>query len=68
MTKLKGFISYAQADEEYFKLIKEGLRTHGKHSKIIESDLWHDGKILAGSLWHESIQEQVKDCDFAIFW
>ena len=67
MTKLKGFISYAHADEVYFKLIKEGLRKHGKHSKIIDADLWTDEKILPGALWHESIQEQVKGCDFAIF-
>lgn len=67
MTKLRGFISYAQEDEPYFKLLKEGLRKHGKHSKIIDSDLWHDEKILPGSLWHDSIQEQVQDCDFAVF-
>ncbi len=65
--KLRGFISYAHSDEDYFKLIKEGLRKHGKLSTLIDSDLWTDQKILAGSLWHVSIQEQVKDCDFAIF-
>ncbi|MDX1942942.1 MAG: TIR domain-containing protein [Saprospiraceae bacterium] len=67
MQKLKGFISYAHDDDPYFKLVKEGLRKHGKHSKLINSDLWHDGKIPLGSLWHEAIQEQVKGCDFAVF-
>ncbi|MCB0611321.1 MAG: toll/interleukin-1 receptor domain-containing protein, partial [Lewinella sp.] len=67
MTKLKGFISYAHKDEPYFELIREGFRTHGKNSKLIESDLWHDGKISAGALWHETILDQVQGCDFAIF-
>ncbi|MBK8966848.1 MAG: TIR domain-containing protein [Lewinellaceae bacterium] len=67
MAKLKGFISYAHADEDYFILIKDGLRKHGIHSQLIDSDLWTDEKILAGSLWHESIQQQVAGCDFAVF-
>ncbi len=67
MPKLKGFISYAHTDEDYFKLIKEGLRKHGKHSSLIDSDLWSDEKILTGLPWHESIQEQIKDCDFTVF-
>ncbi len=67
MVKLKGFISYAHADHAYFELIKDGLRKHGKHSKLIDSELWTDEEILVGTLWHESIQEQIKGCDFAVF-
>lgn len=56
MTKLKGFISYARKDEHYFNLIKEGLRVHGKNSKLIDSDLWHDRKILAGAILEHKIK------------
>ena len=66
MNKLKGFISYAPEDKEYFQLLQDGLRKHGKRSTIIDSDLWHDGKILPGTLWHESIQSHIKECDFAV--
>ncbi len=67
MKLLKGFISYAHDDEQYFNLIKEGLRKHGSQSAIIDSDLWQDEKILLGYPWHETIQEQIIGCDFAVF-
>jgi pentatricopeptide repeat protein len=67
MSKLKGFISYAHKDEDYFQPIKDGLKAHGKHSKVIDSTFWTDEQIPVGSKWHEAIQEQVKGCDFAVF-
>ncbi|MEO1487788.1 MAG: TIR domain-containing protein, partial [Bacteroidota bacterium] len=65
--KLKGFISYAHADEQYFTILKEGFLRHGKHSTVIGSNLWTDKKILLGTQWHQTIQQQVQECDFAIF-
>ena len=48
MSKLKGFISYAHKDEDYFQPIKDGLKAHGKHSKVIDSTL---DIIYKYSLW-----------------
>jgi hypothetical protein len=49
MSKLKGFISYAHKDEDYFQPIKDGLKAHGKHSKVIDSTFWTDEQIRGGS-------------------
>ncbi|MBK9015874.1 MAG: hypothetical protein IPM82_18435 [Saprospiraceae bacterium] len=67
MTKLKGFISYAHADEDYFKLAKMVCSKHGKHSRFIGSDFWHDDKILAGSLVAGIHPGAGSDGDFAVF-
>ncbi len=64
--KRKGFISYAHQDEVYSNLLIRGLKAQLKHSPIIDSHLWTDHLIPLGSHWHQVIQKEVKECDFAI--
>lgn len=66
ITETKFFISYAHKDEVYFELLKEGIESHSKSSQIIKWKIWCDKDIPIGSLWHEIIQNEIKDCNAAI--
>jgi hypothetical protein len=66
MEAVKIFISYAHEDDAYFKVFKKGIENHSKSSKNIKWDIWTDKKIPIGTLWHKTIQEEIKNCDAAI--
>jgi hypothetical protein len=61
-----GFVSYSHKDDIYVKLLIEGLKSHINPSKRIKWSIWDDRQIQTGLSWHESIQKQVNECDFAI--
>lgn len=66
MEKTKIFISYAHKDEAYFRLFKDGIKSHSKSSKRLKWEIWSDKEIPTGSLWHDVIQKEIKTCDAAI--
>lgn len=63
---LKAFISYARDDEKHFEVLVNGLKQHSHLSTIFDWELWDDRQILAGEKWHDQIQQQVRECDFAL--
>jgi hypothetical protein len=66
MEETKIFISYAHKDEAYFKIFKDGIKSHSKSSKKLKWEIWSDKEIPTGSLWHDVIQKEIKTCDAAI--
>ncbi len=63
---MKGFISYARKDKDYFDLIVDGIKSHSAGKKIIEWELWSDNAIEIGADWHQTIQSKLEECEFAI--
>jgi tetratricopeptide (TPR) repeat protein len=57
------FISYANADDDYYRLFKSGFENRIKR---LGWEIWTDQKILPGENWHQAIQEKVNDCECAI--
>ncbi|WP_281649250.1 toll/interleukin-1 receptor domain-containing protein, partial [Parendozoicomonas sp. Alg238-R29] len=58
------FYSYSHADKDHRKELEKHL-TLLVRNKIINP--WYDGKITAGSLWENEIQENLKKTDIVIF-
>jgi TPR repeat protein len=65
MEEVKIFISYAHDDEKYYKIFKKGIEKL-KHTNEPKWSFWDDNEINVGDIWHESIQEQVGECNVAI--
>jgi len=63
---IKAFISYSHKDKFYFTQFVNGLKSHSKLSKLFNWEFWDDREIIIGIEWHEQIQAQIKECDFAI--
>ncbi len=66
MKDIKIFISYSHEDTELFRAFKKQIENHSKNSKQITWNLWSDVEIPVGSLWHETIQNAVRECQAAI--
>lgn len=66
MEETKIFISYAHKDDAYFRVFREGIDNHSKSSKKVKWEIWSDKEIQPGSLWHNEIQSEIKNCDAAI--
>ena len=64
--KVKVFISYAHKDKIYYELLIEGIKTYSKNSATFDWETWDDNLLNPGQLWHESIKEQIRQCNFAI--
>ncbi|MDQ1350069.1 MAG: hypothetical protein QG657_370, partial [Acidobacteriota bacterium] len=63
------FVSYAHEDKPYADVLFKELEKHSKSSNIknIQWKTWVDDKdIFIGDQWRESIQNNVKTCDFAL--
>jgi GTPase SAR1 family protein len=58
----KGFISYAhKVDRRYFDLFQKGVKDYSDWQIITDQD------VPLGADWHERLQENIQECDFAIF-
>lgn len=58
----KVFISYAHKDDSrYARLFVDGISVHS------DWKIFQDRQILIGEDWHERLQREVQECDFAIF-
>lgn len=59
--KLKVFVSYARKeDRRYLELFVAGIKTHS------DWEIFDDRLVLIGEDWHERLQKEVQECDFAI--
>lgn len=61
--KIKVFLSYAHADEEYKKELDKHLAVQRKSGKI---ETWNDRKLVAGTHIHEEIDEKLVEADLII--
>jgi hypothetical protein len=58
----KVFISYAhRTDKRYFELLVDGIKTFSNW------EIFDDREIMLGEGWHERLQYEVQECDFAVF-
>lgn len=65
--KIKIFISYAHANQEYFDVFYEKLKNFSSNSNKFRWEIWTDKDILVGDKWFEEIKKKVHSSDCAIF-
>ena len=61
--KIKVFLSYSHADEQYKNELDKHLAVQRKRGKI---EIWNDRKIIAGKHIHDEIDNQLENADIII--
>lgn len=64
--KIKFFVSYAHADEEYSSAFIDEFKEMSAPSEKYEYVFWQDTEILPGENWQDEIREALVNCDVGL--
>ena len=64
--KVRFFVSYAHADDEYADPFIKALCEMLKPSKTYDFELWRDTEILPGETWLKEIEDALKACTLGL--
>lgn len=64
--KIKFFVSYAHADDEYASAFLDEFKEMTAPSEKYDYQFWQDTEILPGEHWCEEIGEAIDHCDVGL--
>lgn len=64
--KIRFFVSYAHADDQYADPFMQSLLAMLKPSKTYEFELWRDTSILPGEDWRKEIDAALSKCGLGL--
>ena len=64
--KVRFFVSYAHADDQYADPFMQALQAMLKPSKAYDFELWRDTNILPGEDWRKQIDKALSKCGLGL--
>ena len=64
--RIRFFVSYAHADDEYSNAFIDEFKEMSAPSKKYEYVVWRDTEILPGENWAKEIKKALRECDLGL--